>query len=49
MVVVLLKPLIQLVVVYGQIHDPLPVILIHGYRQSEASWYGNLSINIFSW
>lgn len=34
---VLLVPLIQLVVVHGQIHDPLPVILIHGYRQGETS------------
>ena len=28
-----------LVIVYGQMHDPLPVILIHGFRQSEVSQY----------
>lgn len=37
--IVLLAPVMQIIVVYGQINDSLPVILIHGYRQNEASWY----------
>jgi Palmitoyl protein thioesterase len=30
---------IQFPVAKGQADDPLPVILIHGYRQTESSWY----------
>src|SRR5215212_5914353 len=30
---------IQFPVAKGQADDPLPVILIHGYRQSESSWF----------
>src|ERR671918_1711176 len=30
---------LELSVVYGQNEEPLPVILIHGYRQDASSWY----------
>jgi pimeloyl-ACP methyl ester carboxylesterase len=38
MITLLLIPSIQLVILYGQTGESLPVILIHGYRQNGASW-----------